>query len=470
MSPPHHSRSTEKDFYQRFTTRTSPCSSSSRHSKSCLLELSSSGSTRTRTRICLYICIFLVAFTAFLSFVGDYAMFTDRELHIKLSTSPSTQKLCTETKFMSYPQCNRVDAVVLIMLGRLYAQTTVADTTMKNLHDYLFPYFSNIPVFVLTNQPYCFTDNTLYIHPKVHVLSIDVQSGGPEFMEPMHHKAVKTRVFQYLPEKNPLTGDRLNRVLYIDSDIQLTRLFPSWLLNLPNIHPSLESASASASASASDSDSKMNMPISKFKSKQAFKKKLLGASTSTSGGVDMECSIGMMPERYYVKNAWQSGIMYLDRQKSSTCLKAWDAKIESGLYHFDQDAYDATPECDKHCAIGKVTDVLYTRDLREILVEIFALILPYARHGDTHASYTDSGAPFIHYTGSAHRVEYPCRNYRTWLTSSCAIFLLTGGRAFKAGKVYERSCALKSKGDRSTHRHLTSRSLRGGDRRRADEP
>jgi len=288
---------------------------------------------------------------------------------VSILEDPRRDKIdCTAPDLAGEPFCNRADAIVMLLCGDQFVKSDVGDHTLASIHEHALEEFPHLHLFVLTCEAACLESYPLFQHPRIHVLPVspDALPGNPEFMEPMHYKAVKTQIFDVLPRTTPVTGRPITRVLYVDADVVLTRLFPSWLQNLPHI----------------------------FYDADRHDKDAVVANGRT-------CQMGMLPERAYVKNEWQSGVLYLHRQQSLHCLRAWGNNIESGRFHYDQDAYDATPECsDVRCAIGVAGDAIYTRDFHEVLVGTLHGLLPSTR--------AHSRAPFVHYTGAAHRADNPC--------------------------------------------------------------
>ena len=131
-----------------------------------------------------------------------------------------------------------------------------------------------------------------------------------------------------------------------------------------------------------------------------------------------------------MKNEWQSGIMYMDRMTGTACLKAWEAAIESGKYHFDQDAYDNVPECKARCAIGVVDNVVYMRDFKEIWFSFLSIFL--------QAALPESRAPFLHYTGASHRDVLPCDQYGKY-SYQCLLYYMIP-HAYAASYMSQRQC------------------------------
>ncbi len=361
---------------------------------------------------------------------------------------------CSDPEHINTAACHRVDAIVLILCGDLYARTTLPDRTLQSIHDHIFPKFPNIALFVMTNRLDCFEGANLYHHPRVHMIRVDINGDENEavYMRPMHYKATKTRVFEFLPKTLPGTDKPLNHVLYIDSDIILTKLAPYFVQNLPDIYdidrlyksepPTVGGLSPIDSLLDSsgvggrlrrrlgilDSDPIANP--SALSTTTTTTTTIAAASTVTKKKKKHHCTLGMMPERLLVKNNWQSGIMYLDRESSSKCLEKWLIQIESRKYTFDQDAYDHTPECQERCAIGKVDDVAYMRDAKEVFLNSFKGILS--------SSLPENRAAFMHFTGPTHRQTTPCEQYGTWNTD-CMLYKLSP-TSFAANFIKSRTC------------------------------
>ena len=337
------------------------------------------------TRRCVWLTLIIVMLLTILGFIQDLTLITNTQGIARVVSCTGGESVAEA----SY--CDRIDAMVMILCGQIYAQTTLANRAVESVRGVVFANFPSIPLYILTSEPDCFKDDPVYDHPNIHIIHIqnDLSSDDKSYMIPMHYKANKMAVFDYLPERNA-ENKPLDRVLYVDADILITPLFTPWLERLPRIYKESE----------------------------------------THTVIDRECTIGMMPERAYVKNEWQSGIMYMHRRISTPCLTRWKANVLSGKYHFDQDAYDDTPECQSRCPIGKVDDVIYSRDAQEVAIELF--------NGLLRSTEPQRRAPFIHFTGYAHRPQNPCEEEGRF-SVTCLLYTINP-KSFATGTIEQRSC------------------------------
>ena len=235
-------------------------------------------SSSWRTTCCIGILVLLLMW----SFVSEETA----TMVLRSNAAPSSYNVpsCRGAWAARQPFCDRVDAIVLIMSGPSYALTTVGEFTLKSITQQAFEAFPTIPLFIITDQAMCLQSVPLIRdNPRVHLLQVDMDvhanehtqqqskradtgegedgSSGPyphrSPIASLRYKMLKTRIFEVLPATIEIgrnedvkaggagvlagsgaTGSnvrRLDRVLYLDSDIVLTKLFPSWLQRLPSI-------------------------------------------------------------------------------------------------------------------------------------------------------------------------------------------------------------------------------------------
>ena len=166
-------------------------------------------------------------------------------------------------------------------------------------------------------------------------------------------KIWKTKVFEVVSEPRVLFP-----WLFLDSDMQVTRPLPPFLLKGPWAHG---------------------------------------------------CNVYFTHERWFVKDsAWNSGVVLLDRRMSHAFLAAWRREIASYRYVRDQYALMAVLQNGtsrrQFIACQMPTEQVKVRYELDILNHVWARVAP--RHYASHAP------PFVHYTHEKTNVKSCARSSR----------------------------------------------------------
>ncbi len=181
-----------------------------------------------------------------------------------------------------------VQAFVYISLGAM-AKETLTDFSFASLRK-VGQWKGGI--YVLTDNPSCFTSsiNTFNVIP--------VKVSPALAKNIMDIKALKTRLFEYLPVE-------IDTIVYMDVDIVVQRPVAHFLMDVSN----------SVKKMGNDFD--------------------IGAFPDAQGHYMGFCS-GC--------EKWHTGVLLLKRYSGKECLKAWGKIISSGEFHTDQESMDAAEQ------------------------------------------------------------------------------------------------------------------------------
>jgi hypothetical protein len=221
---------------------------------------------------------------------------------------------------------NLLDAIVVLSAGDV--ENTMVDGFLESISG-----LNSAPIYVFTDRPEC-VDASKYDTSKyqVHIQQIEIEffSLLSEKVSTIHLKRYKTTLFRYLPET-------INRVLYIDRDIRFTESFGTW--RPPQFSGSL---------------------------------------------LPEGCDIMFAGEsRSFDGDAYNSGVIVMERDTSADCLKDWEDQITSRKYQMDQDAFSHTTKC-SYCTLSK-DSVLYVKSV------------------SNYFRFSAPTQPMIHYTTSSHK-------------------------------------------------------------------
>eukprot|EP01041_Mallomonas_annulata_P011368 gene11368-23793_t len=184
------------------------------------------------------------------------------------------------------------DGIVFITMGQL-AETSMIDLSIASIRN-IGRWRSGI--YIITDKPNCFTNAV-----KQYGVSIIT---APETTSLIAIKAMKANVFKYLPAN-------INSVLYLDSDILVTRNLNSYFRD---IHVVLQSQFNTA---WNHTDSSIGFDIGLFRDSK-------GHFVGFCSGCDK----------------WHTGVIWLRRNQGTECLLAWERILRSGKYSTDQESMD----------------------------------------------------------------------------------------------------------------------------------
>lgn len=211
-------------------------------------------------------------------------------------------------------------AIVFIAMGKLAREGLVEDaiSAVRLIGHW------NDEILILTDRPKCF--NTL-VEGSENTKTITVPSKATI----IEIKTMKAEIFTYLPSN-------IDRVLYLDVDILITRnlgFFIQDLNNLLSYHYQLQM--------------KKNNPETSLSTKQNF------LNTTYSYQLhDFDFAAFLDAKGHYVGfcsgcEKWHTGVMYLRRNHGVECMKYWASLLSSGKYDTDQESLDDS-EKSGHCS------------------------------------------------------------------------------------------------------------------------
>jgi hypothetical protein len=245
-------------------------------------------------------------------------------------------------------------AVVFISMGNISRESMVEDSiaSVRAVGHW------TEKIFILTDKPKCFEMFQSSSKPLSTVV-IPV----PSKQSIIEVKKLKTELFQYLPRG-------VDRVLYIDIDVLVTRPLGGFLTELSHLlyvnHQTQLSGQSRKDVVAAINPSNSSNYVFSF------------AAFLDAGGHYVGFCSGC--------EKWHTGIMYLSRSHSETCLKEWGLILSSGKYTTDQESIDQS-EVSGFCPRSVVIPSRHLLFAKDYLAMIFT-----------------SGQTFVHLT-AANRPE-----------------------------------------------------------------
>lgn len=194
-----------------------------------------------------------------------------------------------------YPQ-----AVVFIAMGDLARESLVEDAILSVR---LLGRWED-KIIILTDRKACFADS-----PYWTVVEVGSKTSLIEI------KAMKAEIFQYLPPD-------VNRVLYMDVDIMVTRNLGFFLQDLSHLIYHKLSSSLPPDR-MNETSPEIHSNISAFFDMAAF--------LDAKGHYVGFCS-GC--------EKWHSGVIFMMRNQGSNCLSRWASILRSGRFNTDQESLD----------------------------------------------------------------------------------------------------------------------------------
>lgn len=238
-------------------------------------------------------------------------------------------------------------AIVFVSMGNLSKESLVEDsiTSVRSIGHW------TEKIFIITDKPKCFelftlNSNTIIIQiaPKSSILAI---------------KRIKAEIFDFLPQD-------IERVLYMDVDILVTRNLGSFLQDLSH-------------------------QLYLYHHAQIHSVPSLRRENASVPSIQLDFAAFLDAKGHYVGfcagcEKWHTGVMYLNREASKRCMKAWASVLSKGMFPTDQQSLDFVEQnrsCHNPVAIPS-RHLLFAKDY-------LAMILT-------------SGQTFVHLT-SANRKE-----------------------------------------------------------------
>eukprot|EP01031_Cornospumella_fuschlensis_P031580 gene31580-38168_t len=250
----------------------------------------------------------------------------DKLLHPSAPLAPHTQAALLQR----YTKSLFPEAIVFIVMGELAKSTSVEDVLMSVR---LLGHWEN-KIIVLTDHKNCFSALS-----DLDLTIIEVPS-KPSLIE---IKAMKAEMFRYLPPD-------LNRVLYMDVDILVTRHLGFFLQDLGHIlfhqstflHPNSSLRSVNHSSPHS-TRLLANSTNSSNPSSNAHSGLLSSSLPAITIPIDMAAFLDA--KGHYVGfcsgcEKWHTGVIFLTRGAGQSCLAAWAAVLRSGMFDTDQESLD----------------------------------------------------------------------------------------------------------------------------------
>lgn len=257
----------------------------------------------------------------------------------------------------SHAKAYMPQAIVFIAMGKVASQDMVEDAI--NACRLLGHWTEHI--YILTDRKSCFDDVTQHF-PLTEVISV------PSKNSIMEIKTMKAEIFHYLPRQ-------VERVLYLDVDILVTRNIGFFLTDLTHIlfyhhNEQLKHLSASQEdgrqvsklrKSNHDTEHSVSSNSSQVKSLSKTSSSHNNQPSPTLAPTSSLLSASVPPLKidfaafldakgHYVGfcsgcEKWHTGVMYLTRKSAeepNSCLKAWAKVLGSGMYDTDQESLDFT--------------------------------------------------------------------------------------------------------------------------------
>jgi hypothetical protein len=282
-------------------------------------------------------------------FFGYYLISTNQMTNEALYKYSYSYQLTSTSQYSDYmPQ-----AIVFIAMGKIARESLIEDSILSVR---LLGHWSN-SVVILTDKPKCF-ESLIPVIPNIKILEVPSKSSIIEI------KTMKAEIFSYLPPN-------IDKILYMDVDILVTRNLGPFFHDLTHL-----------------------LDISRSKA-------LLESSNTSSIVKYVDFAAFFDAKGHYVGfcsgcEKWHTGVMYLVRDQSTTCLRAWASVLSSGRYNTDQESLDFA-ESNGSCtnSIGFPTrHLLFAKDY-------IGMVLT-------------SGQTFIHLT-SANKLGSQDYFYRDWV-------------------------------------------------------
>jgi len=255
-----------------------------------------------------------------------------------------------------------VDAIVFVSIGRTMSSNPMTDYTIASTR--LMGRWTG-DIFVLTDCPDCF--NTVAEQYGAKVVEV------PPAKSLMHIKALKAKMFSYLPES-------VNGALYLDVDIIVARSLENFLRDVAKLVAKRLLTQGQIQKKKKKPDTKISGDVdSKESAIESLNELLPFAAFPDARGHYVGFCSGC--------EKWHTGVLIVRRtsqKKPSTCLSSWEQIVLSGKFDTDQESLDAT-ERRGHCSN---------------MMELPSKHLLFAK--DYIGMALTSGQTFIHLTGAGH--------------------------------------------------------------------
>ena len=207
-----------------------------------------------------------------------------------------------------------IDGVVYISIGEL---------ARENLADYSIATLRKIgkwrgAVYLITDHPECFVETS-------EKFNVDLLK-APSYTNILDIKALKTRIFEYVPKK-------VDSVLYLDVDILVTRSVRSFLRDITTLHPD----------AWKERDYIRNGNYSHFLTIPPGKH--VNLKKGTGGNAHFDMGVFLDAGGHFVGfcsgcEKWHTGILWVRRNHGTNCLHEWGKILKSGKYGTDQESID----------------------------------------------------------------------------------------------------------------------------------
>ena len=217
-----------------------------------------------------------------------------------------------------------IDGVVLISIG---------EVARENLADYSIATLRKIgkwrgSVYLITDQPECYIETSEKFD--VELLK------APTYTSLIDIKALKTRIFEYVPRE-------VDSILYLDVDILVTRSMRSFLRDITTLHPSVWKGKEKEEMRNSNYTNYVTIPPGK------------GMVLTNSPEESSQFGMGLFLDAggHFVGfcsgcEKWHTGIIWMRRNHGEKCLEEWGKILKSGKYGTDQESIDEA-ERQGHC-------------------------------------------------------------------------------------------------------------------------
>lgn len=196
-----------------------------------------------------------------------------------------------------------VDAVVYIAMGKLAAEPMVdyAIVSLRKMGAY------HGEIYLITDSPSCFDESSKTLD--LNVVTV------PPAKSLIEIKSMKAKLFQYIPES-------VKSILYLDVDILVAKSLTSFIRDL-NIQKMYRMT--------------VMDPATKYVTA------VTNASEAIDFGAFYDC------KGHYLGwcagcEKWHTGVLWMQRNRGSKCMQAWEKILLSGRFDTDQESLDAAEQ------------------------------------------------------------------------------------------------------------------------------
>lgn len=238
-----------------------------------------------------------------------------------------------------------IDGVVLISIG---------EVARENLADYSIATLRKIgkwrgSVYLITDQPECYAETSEKFD--VELLK------APAYTNIIDIKALKTRIFQYVPKK-------VDSVLYLDVDILVTKSMRSFLRDVTIMHPDVWKE-RDYIRNGNNYTHFVTVPPGKG----------MDLKNGPDRGAHFDMGVFLDAGGHFVGfcsgcEKWHTGILWMRRNHGTKCLEEWGNILKSGKYGTDQESLDEA-ERQGHCSAVSTLPFRHLLFAKDYLMMLF---------------------------------------------------------------------------------------------------